>query len=44
MLEKANAPQHLADAYASYSSHLEAHGESKLALELLKRAWNLTNA
>lgn len=42
-LEDANASTHLADAYASYSSFLENHGESKSALELLRKAWALTN-
>lgn len=42
-LEGADASMHLADAYASYSSFLENHGESKTALELLRKAWALTN-
>lgn len=41
MLEAADAPQHLADAYASYSEYLEQRGESKRAFELLKQAWRL---
>lgn len=40
-LEKAQAPQHLADALAAYSEFLEQRGESKRAFELLKQAWNL---
>lgn len=41
MLESADAPQHLADAYAAYSSFLGQRGESQRAYELLQRAWNL---
>ncbi len=41
MLEGVDAPQHLADAYASYSEFLEQHGESQRAFELLKQAWRL---
>lgn len=41
MLQQTDAPQHLADAYASYSSFLEQRGEAGRAFELLKQAWNL---
>ncbi|HEX8997521.1 MAG TPA: tetratricopeptide repeat protein [Ktedonobacterales bacterium] len=41
MLQQADAPQHLADAFASYSSFLEQRGEAARAFELLKQAWNL---
>jgi tetratricopeptide (TPR) repeat protein len=48
MLESADAPQHLADAYASYSEFLEQRGEGQHAFALLKQAWrlreNLVNA
>lgn len=41
MLQDADAPQHLADALASYSEFLEQRGEGGKALDLLKRAWRL---
>ncbi len=41
MLEGADAPQHLADAFAAYSNFLGQSGDSKRAYELLQRAWNL---
>ncbi|HEY7974442.1 MAG TPA: tetratricopeptide repeat protein [Ktedonobacterales bacterium] len=41
MLEDADAPQHLADAYAAYSGFLEQQGEGQRAFDLLKQAWNL---
>jgi tetratricopeptide (TPR) repeat protein len=41
MLEGIDAPQHLADAYASYSEYLDQHGEKQRAFDLLKQAWRL---
>jgi Tfp pilus assembly protein PilF len=41
MLQEADAPQHLADALATFSEFLEQRGEGTRALELLKRAWRL---
>lgn len=41
MLQSAEAPQHLADALASYSTFLDQHGESQRAFDLLKQAWRL---
>lgn len=41
LLEKTGARQHLGDAYATFSSFLEARGQSQRALEVLKQAWNI---
>ena len=41
MLQDADAPQHLADALASFSGFLEQRGEGQRALDLLKQAWKL---
>lgn len=41
MLESTDAPQHRADAYASYSAFLEERGEGQRAFDLLKKAWSL---
>ncbi|MDE3230947.1 MAG: tetratricopeptide repeat protein [Chloroflexota bacterium] len=41
MLQDADAPQDLADAYAQYSAFLEQRGEGSRALDLLKQAWRL---
>jgi len=41
LLQEADAPQHLADALASFSGFLEQRGEGQRALDLLKQAWRL---
>lgn len=41
LLQDADAPQHLADALASFSEFLEQRGEGAKALNLLKQAWRL---
>ena len=41
LLEKTGARQHLGDAYAAFSTFLEARGQSQRALEVLRQAWNI---
>lgn len=41
LLERTNATQQLSDVYKQYSTYLEERGQSKRALELLKKAWQM---
>jgi tetratricopeptide (TPR) repeat protein len=42
LLNETESPEHVRDAYAQYSEFLERRGESKLAYEMLKHAYQST--